>query len=84
MIWLMVIWAASIILNTVTIVRSMMTDKSRVTPLYLFYYITFGTIGAPMLALMISIGIAISIHQKLKKVGVLNKTIYRFGGNKDE
>ena len=62
MIWLIVIWAASIILNTVIIVRSMMTDKSRVTPLYLFYYIVFGAIGAPMLALLISIGIAISIH----------------------
>ena len=85
MTYLILIWVISIVLNTVVVVRSMKLDRNRVTRLYLFYYVVFGTIFAPFLASVISIGLVIILHQKLKKMEILNKTIYRFGGkNGDE
>jgi uncharacterized membrane protein len=82
--WLVLIWVISIVLNTVMIVRGMMLDRSRVTGLYLFYYAVFGTIFAPILALLISMGLVISLHHKLKKMEALNRTLYRFGSRKDD
>lgn len=84
MMWLILIWFISIVFNTVMIVRSMMVDRSRVTGLYMLYYILFGTIFAPLLALIISIGLAISLHSKLKKMKMLNKTIYKFGSGEEK
>lgn len=84
MTYLILIWVISIVLNTVMIVRAMMSDRSRVTGLYLFYYTGFGTIFAPFLAFLILIGLAITLHQKLKKIEILNRTIYRFGVKKED
>lgn len=84
MMWLILIWVISIVLNTAMIVRSMRFDRSRVTGLYLFYYVVFGTIFAPFLAFLILVGLAITLHQKLKEMEILNKTIYRFGGRKGD
>jgi len=75
MIWL---WIISIIINTVVIARSMKKDKARVTPLYLFYYVVFGTIFAPLLAAVILIGVGITVHHWLYTNDIINKTIYRF------
>ena len=84
MMWLITVWVISITFNTIMIVRSMKKDRKRVTSLYLFYYFTIGSIIAPLLAAVISIGVAIEIHHKLRKVNILNKTVYRFGGKKSE
>ena len=81
MIW---IWSISIIFNTVMIVRSMKKDRKRVTGLYLFYYFTLGLIVAPLLAVVIFIGAAIEAHHKLRKVDILNKTVYKFESKKDK
>jgi hypothetical protein len=62
----------------------MIVDRSRVTGLYLLYYTLFGTIFAPILAIVISIGLIISLHHNLKKMKMLNKTIYKFGGGEEK
>jgi hypothetical protein len=72
------VWSISIVFNTGMILRSMKKDKARITPLYLFYYFTLGTIIAPLLAIFILIGVGITIHHWLYTYDILNKTIYRF------
>ena len=77
MIWLL-IWTASIIINTTIVLIHMKQEKNEVTYGSLYSFFIFGVIIAPLFTMFVLIGGIIKLYNKILDADIMDKTIYRF------
>jgi hypothetical protein len=77
MTWLL-IWAASIIINTIIVLVFMKQERNEVSYGSLYSFFIFGVIIAPLFTMFVLIGGIIKLYNKILDADIMDKTIYRF------